>query len=314
MKAELLKPIKAPNEQIPFSDKRIKYPMLASIKYDGFRGILMNGVFYSPALKKHPNVNLLSHFSEIINHADRAGVVFDGELWHPNLTFDQLSSRMRKHDGSMEGFEYHIFDCMSVAEWNLADLGGRLYFARNGELGYVINVAQFPNVKHVKQTVVLNADAASEMYAAHLAAGHEGMMLRSANGRYKHNRCTHNESNLYKFKHFETIDAKIVGIVQRRKMRADVERTYDPVGGLAKVNTQDSYELDEALGALTVQLADGRKTDINLGRGYTYADRVSLWKTRENLVGKMVEFKWMPHGTKNLPRIGSVVRFRPDLD
>jgi hypothetical protein len=83
---------------------------------------------------------------------------------------------------------------------------------------------------------------------------------------------------------------------------------------MEKVSTQDSYELDEAVGAFVVQLDNGKTTSVTPGRGFSYADKQALWHRREQLIGKTVEFKWMPKGSKDLPRIGSVVRFRPDKD
>lgn len=317
MKAELLKPIKAPNEQIPFSDPRIKYPMLASIKYDGFRGVLLDGRFRSPMMKPFGNKHLdglNGYFRDICHRSIAEMRVFDGEVWHPDISFTELSSRLRAENGDLTGVEYHVFDAIDVGDWN--NPGSNLQYAHR--LGYLRSDWEFQGVpshcKLVAQQMCISHIGAEGLYAGALASGHEGIMLRSPKGPYKHNRCTHNESNLFKFKNFITVDARITQVLQRRKMRDDVERTFDPIGDLAKVNTQESYTLDEAVGALEVVLEDGKHTSLTLGRGFTYKDRQDLWRRRDSLVGLHVEFKYMPHGTKDLPRIGNVVRFRPDLD
>lgn len=270
-------------------------------------------------MKEFGNLGLTTHFADVIAVARAGEIVFDGEIWHPTITFDQLSSRLRSKNGDLTGVQYHIFDAITIEQWNGAcepqssySFADRYQFLKKNLSPTGLSFG--PNTRLVSQTMVIGAESAENMYRAHLAAGCEGMMLRSLSGLYKHGRCTHNESNLFKFKHFETTDARIIRVVQRRKMRDGVERTYDPVGHLEKINTIDSYELVEAVGAFTVILKDGRETDLSLGRGFTDSDRTSLWEQRHTLIGRHIEFKWMPHGTKNLPRIGNVVRFRPDLD
>jgi len=285
--------------------------MYASIKYDGFRGTLLNGLFMSPEMKPTPNKQLWRHFETLIEIAVEYDVVFDGELWSPILAFSDLSSRLRSHQGSLAECEYHIFDVIDTAEWN-NEVKTTKYIDRYVRLNSFESKLPI-NCKIVKQHTCLNASRAAELYAKFLAAGCEGVILRSPNGLYKNNRCTHLESNCLKFKHFQTTDAIITSVIQRRKMK-NVERTYNPLGLLEKIHTAESYDLDDAVGAFEVRLPDGKLTSVNLGRGFSYNDRQKLWLERETLVGKAVEFKWMPHGTKDLPRIGSVVRFRPDKD
>lgn len=310
MKLQLLRPIKAPSEQILFTSEFIRYPMYASIKYDGFRGVLLGDRFFSPMMKPFTNNQLWKHFEKTIELAQEHKVVFDGEIWHPEITFTELSSRLRAGSGMLDGVQYHIFDCLTHDEWN-----GQAHSQFNHRQQHLEVLSNYftPDTKRVEQLLVLNSEDAANQYAKFLGAGHEGIILRSPTGVYKHNRCTHREGNMFKFKVFQTEDAVIVEVVQRRKM-LDVERTYNPFGLLEKINTQESYGLDEAVGAFQVRLSDGRLTSVNLGRGFSYSARQKFWTLRDSLVGKHIEFKYMPHGTKELPRIGSMIRFRPDKD
>jgi len=263
-------------------------------------------------MKPFGNKLLNETFHKIQTLATEFNLVFDGELWSPLLGFTDLSSCLRSHRGDLSKVEYHIFDAIGVDEWN-APTKQVKFIDRYVRLQSVTSILP-TNCKVVQQITCLNATSGQEIYAKFLAAGCEGVILRSPTGLYKNNRCTHRESNCFKFKHFQTDDAVITEVIQRRKMLADTDRTYNPLGLLEKINTSESYELDEAVGAFTVLLSDGRSTSVNLGRGFSYRDRQDLWLQRDSLVGRCVEFKWMPHGTKDLPRIGSVVRFRPDKD
>ncbi len=285
--------------------------MYASIKYDGFRGLLLNDNFYSPVAKPFGNQNLPLYFADLIRLAMDYQLVLDGEVWSETLSFSDLSSVLRRHKGDLSLVQYHIFDVLTIDEWNHTKR--TRYVDRYAKL-HAFGPLLPDNCRIVQQNTCLNAEVAQAMYGRFLAAGHEGVILRSPTGLYKNNRCTHNESNCFKFKHFQTTDAKIVDVIQRRKLKDSIDRTYSPYGLLDKVNTQDSYDLDDAVGAFQVRLADGRITSVNLGRGFSYLDRREMWIKRDGLIGKTIEFKWMPHGTKDLPRIGSVTRFRPDKD
>lgn len=289
--------------------------MYASIKYDGYRGVTLNGNFYSPDAKPFSNKLLPVEFGPLLQLAADYSVVFDGELWSESLAFHVLGGHLRAHQGALTTIHYHIFDVISVDEWN--------HTKRTKFIDRYVKLQAFApllptNCRIVQQITCLNPQDSEAKYAAFLAAGHEGIILRSPRGLYKNNRCTHLEGNCFKFKHFQTDDAVIVGVQQRRRLRADIDRTYKAYGLLEKVTTSDSYELDEAVGAFEVRLDSGTLTTINLGRGFSYEDRCKLWRqylsNPTSVVGKTVEFKWMPHGTKDLPRIGSMVRFRPDKD
>lgn len=309
--ALLRRPIKCPNEQIPFTDTRIRYPMYASVKYDGFRGVLLNGQLHSPEMKVFGNKQLPDYFHDLFQLAQAHQVVFDCEIWSPSLSFSDLSGVLRAHRGKLDTVEAHIFDVISVSEWN-APVKTVRFIDRYVRLNAFASVLP-SNCRIVTQHTCLNPQDAQAKYSAHLSAGCEGIILRSPSGLYKNNRCTHRESNCLKFKHFQTTDATIVSVIQRRRMK-DVERTYNPLGLLEKIHTEAAYDLDDAVGAFQVLLGDGKTTAVNLGRGFSYEDRRHLWTQRDTLVGRCVEFKWMPHGSKDLPRIGSVVRFRPDKD
>ena len=305
-KVPLLRPIKAPSEQVPFTDPRIQYPMMGSIKYDGFRGLLINGVFYSPVLKPYRNQNLPSHFAEAVE-LSKLGWVLDGELWSQPLSFNELQSRISSVQGSLTSVEYHIFDAVRAEEW-----GSFTPFYHDRYLR-LIHLPQMSNCKVVHQHLISSAQEAETFYEDMLSAEHEGVILRSPFGRYKNNRCTHNESNMLKFKAFSTSDGVITKVIQRRKLKEDLEREYAPTGLLEKVHTKDSYTLDDAVGAVEV-LFEGVLFQCAFGRGFSYKEKQELWTKRDRLPGRHVEFKHMKHGAKDRPRIGSIVRFRYDLD
>lgn len=309
---KLLKPIKAPNEQISFGDPRIKYPMLSSYKLDGFRALIINGEIYSPALKRYANRTVNSHFAEILNYTRTTGSVFDGEIWNPGLTFNQLSSRLRSHNGDLFGCTFYMFDYLTKDEWE-GWLPTQFFYRYDNCRKYDFCAYKF-NLALVKQFFCHNAQAAQLHYEQALEDGFEGTILRDPCGEYKHGRCTIKQSNMLKFKPFTTIDGNIIKVFQRKKLKENHVRTYGPANVLQRDYKKDSYILVDAVGSVLVQLEDGRTCHAAFGKGFSYQTKRTFWHSRQDLIGRGVELKYMAYGEKDKPRIGTIIRFRQDKD
>jgi hypothetical protein len=189
-------------------------------------------------------------------------------------------------------------------------------------------------IQAVPQERMINASQLRHHFEKNIAAGLEGSIARSTEidgdvtdlrrglkgGWYKHGRATVNQSIIWKIKAYETLDGRIIGIQQRRQLRADVPRTYNAAGHLQKVHAKSAYEPIESVGAFEVEYLDPatreRSTSqVNFGPGFALFERELLWMKRDTLIGKWVEFKHMPHGAKKDGglRIGQLLRFRDDL-
>jgi hypothetical protein len=46
----------------------------------------------------------------------------------------------------------------------------------------------------------------------------------------------------------------------------------------------------------------------------THEERISIWNNRDKYIGKMIEYKGLEVGAKNVPRHAVFVRFRDDLE
>jgi hypothetical protein len=319
LKMKLQPPRKAPNEILPFNSPFIRYPMLASQKYDGFRCINFCGEqFMSPAMKPIPNANFHLKFKDFRRWCQANRTVTDGEIWSPELTFQELQSIIRSGLRPIpDSVSYYIFDWMDEKEWDgkvpLAPFENRFNWY-NGFLA----AQNFSGVIPVMQHLVYNPQEAEEMFNKEIEAEHEGIILVHPQSKYKHGRYTQKESQMFKFKEFLTMDGVIQDVIQRRKLKSNVNRTTNEVGGLARSYKNDDYELDDKVGAFTIKRTDGVVFDVKPGKGHDHEICRMWWKWFQQkptqLVGKHVEFKFMPHGTMDKPRIGSLVRFRPDLD
>jgi len=304
-------PIKAPNQIIPFTDPRIRYPMYESQKFDGFRCLVVPGqLLLTASLKPHANLLLLSHFKDLIAYSDRCQLVFDGEIYSSGHSFSQLSSILRSHGAPIPAsVKFHMFDC--ILDWR------DNHIPYKDRYTFLQCLPNFENVIKVTQTLLHTAVEAESQFNERINANQEGSILRSPDGLYKHGRCTHRESNMFKFKNFITEDAPIVALQQRKAMRDDTIREIDPLTGRLKpIHTQDSFDLVDSLGAFIVS-HQGQQVTIAPG-SLTHAECRNIWRDYKTypttIIGHHIEFSYMPHGTLNKPRMGKFARFRADKD
>ena len=303
--------MKGPNEIVAFDHHAITYPQLASQKFDGYRMLNLCGERQlSPAMKDFPNLNLFGHLLDLNNHLKRHRLVVDGEIWSPYLTFDELKSIIRSFKKPVPSHvKYYIFDIMSESEWDNENEQPFL----NRYLEYSQGLRGFPNVLPVEQYHVIDATEAEDMFNQQIRAGHEGIILRQHHARYKHGRTTLNQDGMWKFKEFLTQDGIIIGVEEQMRLKAGVERTRDERGQLEREYRAELYEPAGMVGAFLVE-HEGKRFKVKPGKGYDNDMKINLWELHNTLIGAHCEFKHMPHGAKDKPRIGSLVRLRPDLD
>jgi ATP-dependent DNA ligase len=301
----------APNEVIPFTDLRIRYPIFMSRKMDGHRNLLRVGKFLSRTLKEQPNKNLPFHLKEIQKLSIDRKLVFDGEIYNHNAAFNKLSGSLRGFDGDLTGFKYYLFDMLSGYEW---ENGSNGYTVRLSSLD-LIKELKLPNVEIVEQVLVKNPDEAEELYRKFLEEGYEGAIGRNPNSLYKHNRGTLREGIIFKFKESKDEDGQIIEVVQGLKMKDGLTRVRDVRGYLERSHKQEDYIPDDCVGALKVRMKDGTIVGCGFARGWDEEKkRREIWIPRDKIIGKWIQFKYIPHGTINKPRSGRMERFRPDLD
>lgn len=318
--------MKGPNEILPFDHPAIIYPQLASTKMDGFRLLNYCGEqLVSPALKPFPNQEMNEHLKELLQFCKVARIVTDGEFWSPECTFQELQSIVRSHNKPIpDHVKYYIFDTMSEENWNN---GTEMPFiCRYLEAMQTMN---FGNCIPVEHYYMMNSTEAQDKFDAAIEAGEEGIILRQPTAKYKHGRTTENQDGMWKFKEFVTHDAVIVGFEQAERMRDGIARTMDAQGKLERTYRQEDYTPIDMVGAFIVEnvpfeggigygntsfSGSPKQFKVKPGKGHDNEWKRCAWYQRLVLMGKHVEYRYMPHGTLNKPRIGSLVRMRPDLD
>lgn len=311
--------MKGPNEVFPFDHPTINYThgQFASNKMDGERMLNLCGErMYSPSLKPMRNKNLDDHARGFFEFCRQHRIVTDSEIWSPIRSFHMpdkeqgIGSILAAYSRPIpDDIGIYVFDAMSEDEW---DNGTERPFAQRVE-DMKGALTDFNHVYLVEQHLVKSASEAQAFFENQLANGQEGMILRAPNAAYKHGRTTLNQDGMWKFKEFLTHEAVIIGVEEQMRLKEGVERTVNVIGQLERRYEQDLYEPAGMVGAFIVSW-QGASFKVKPGKGHNNEMKKHYWMMRHIIIGKHCEFKYMPHGTLDKPRIGSLVRFRPDLD
>ena len=266
---------------------KLRFPLLASHKLDGIRALVRDGVVVSRNLKPIPN----RHVQALFGRPEYEGL--DGELLVGDPTdptaFLGTTSAVMSRDGEPDVY-LHVFD--DVTEPDLpfrerhASLQGRLQ-------GRLVPVAQ---------VYVGSAAEVEEFERTALDAGHEGIMLRSADGPYKFGRGTLTKQDLMKLKRFEDAEARIVGLEEL--LHNSNEATVGLLGQTERGHSKAGMVGMGTLGALQVVGVGGRWDGVafNIGSGFDAATRRAIWADGEGWIGRLVKFKFFPLGSKEAPR------------
>lgn len=166
-------------------------------------------------------------------------------------------------------------------------------------------------VKHKK---VKDEDELNAFETKALEGGFEGVMLRSADGRYKHGRSTAKEQILMKLKRFEDAEARIMGFEEQ--MHNGNEATTDKLGAKVRSAKKSGMSGKNTLGALQVVGLNGefKGYSFNIGSGFNDELRAKIWKQPDLFKGQVVKYKYFSLGSKDAPRFPVFLGFRNPED
>ncbi len=272
----------------------LRYPVLASPKYDGFRCLIHPG--FGPVsrnLKDIPNNYVRGKLAELrLDYLDGELLTYtNGKLDDFSTIQSKLSSRQ-----GMPEFRFMVFDNFRYPEmkfWQrLEHVSSALMHVRTSVWG-------------VHQEFIHTREELDEYEAKVLAEGWEGVMLRDPDGIYKYGRSTVKEGILLKLKRFTDDEGKVVGVYER--LHNANEATTNSLGYTERSSHQENMVGTNTLGGLTVSW---NGVEFDLGTGFNETQRVQLWG--QALEGKVVNFKYQGVGPNGKPRFPVFRGFRHD--
>ena len=293
------KPNLLPNEQVSIMD--MKYPLLASFKLDGIRACFIDGELYSRSLKLLPNIHLHDKFKALKAYSHANKCILDGELYCTSVPFNDLSGIIRSDDHELpKDLEFWCFDLLTSENKTFED---RYNDYRITELN------KHPCFHFVSQSIVRNASEVEVSFEIALQNGFEGLVLRSPTSYYKFGRCTAKSGDAYKCKPYQDFDAKIIGVTQATVVDPKAEKTTNELGrSVTSKKIGDRILIDKA--ATFVVLYNGKENGVSLSM--TDEEKKEIWLHKESYLGRMIEYKGLLIGSKDVPRHSVFLRYRDD--
>ena len=318
----------APNDSPDLG--KIQYPIFASLKLDGVRFLIFDGKMLSRRMEPlHPET--VKRFQPIIDWAAEADVCLDGEIWSPNLKFNQIQTALA-HPKPDDGLKLYVFDILTIPEWYSskswkdADAGDYLTLFNHRVVHYIEWCKQHDPDKRflvpVEQHTCLNAEQVQEQLEQARSQGGEGLMLKSPTSYYIHSRTTAVQNIFWKLKFWAECNARIVGFKQGKTLTEEarennIERSA--LGNLKRGHRKgDRVEVDK-VGSVEVEITDDqifpKGTSVFVGfteQAYDLRTQIN-WDNKETYIGKHVDIVFQEHGSKSKPRMGRILRLRSDL-
>ncbi len=277
-----------------FDSEKAKFPYAATPKIDGIRFLMVGGAALTRSFKPIRN----EYLQKILSSNLPEGI--DGELTSGS-TFQECSSIMRIK--GEPDFKVWIFDFVNPK--------GEVkpYKERMDELRKFENF-NIPSYEILFPTIVSNQEQIDQLMINNLNAGYEGLMLRDPNGIYKFGRSSVKENILLKVKEFMDDEAEIISF--REKMINTNEGLKDNFGRTKRSSCQDGLKPSGTLGGLILRNSEG--LEFSCGSGLNDALRDEIWKNKSKYLGKLVKYKFMSKGRKDLPRHPVFMGFRDETD
>lgn len=278
--------------------QRLSYPVLASPKIDGIRGVVVNGALMSRSMKPIRNTYTQDKFGHL-NGLDGELVV--GNPYDSNL-MQQTSSGVMSISGQPD-VRFFVFD-----NWELYVRNKLPYRTRYERLQEYFSINYHDRVVLLPHELIGSYSELLDYEKDQLEKGYEGVMVRGLRGDYKTGRSTLREQGLLKVKRFTDDEAVVVGY--EPLMRNNNELELDERGYAKRSHSIVGKVADDMLGNLLVVGADP-SIRFSIGSGFTEAERRNYWTNRESLVGMIVKYKhFAVTGVKEAPRMPIFLGFR----
>ena len=248
--------------------KKIKGDCIVEYKYDGVRviGIVMKGkaTLYS---RNGKIFNNFPHIENALSKLEYNNIVFDGEVMSDD--FQALMKQVyRKSGAETEDAYLALFDMLPLNEFNKGK-SNLNSIERKNELDKIAKSFDDSVIKLVDYEII-NFDSEkgqvkfSAMNKEALEKGFEGLMIKPNDNFYE---CKRSHAWL-KIKPFIEVTLKIVDIQE----------------GTGKHSSK--------LGAFQVEGSDdGKFFSLSVGSGLTDDDREMFWRSKDELVGRLIEIR-----------------------
>ena len=299
----ILKPHKACDVDLSKLDR----VMWIMPKIDGVRALHFNGAFQSRTLKPFPNTHLMAFDWHLL-----AGL--DGELvkGSPTSGFscrDTTSGTSTINGPRAQDFTWHIFDCVDPKERS-APYAVRYEQARS-RVEMLKHVAGF-GLELVPYEIATSVEDVLRLHAQYVDQGYEGSILRDPQGLYKSGRATVSESAFLRLKDFIEEEAEVLEVIEG-EVNNNVA-TINKLGYTERSSHKANKVGNGMMGSLRCRdLKTDQEIMVSAGRS-THDERKKFLEHPELIVRKIIKYRAMPYGKKDLPRFATLQCIRATFD
>lgn len=264
------------------TDKLIKYPCYVQPKLDGIRCLIYmkNGELCFQS-RNHSLLQPFPHLVEEINaifSKSTEPLILDGELYTHDLTFQQITSIVRKKDHpDLFKVQYHLYDLY---------LPDKTYKERYEMINHLTgwcpmnSLPKLTNVIRVTTSVAQNREQIEQCHNEFVKDGYEGLMVRMPKGLYRQQI---RSKELLKYKIFKDDEFMVIGV-------------HEGNGGTA---------------VFECVTKEGRTFGVNMK--CTKEDKQDYLIHYENYKGKMLTVKYQELTDDGVPRFPVGIAFRLDM-
>ena len=253
----------------------LRYPLLASLKIDGYRAVIRDGVPLSRKLKPIKNKFVHDHLS----HPRFEGL--DGELTigppnHPDLIRRMGAIRATE---PKPDFMFRVFD-----NWKFP----WLFEKRLRALATLVSDLRDKRIVVIPHKLIEDEVELRVFEDEALSAGYEGLILRDPRGPYKFGRSSENEGWMMKLKRWTDDEMEVTGWEEEFENQNKAE-----VNELGRTKRSKKKGGLVGKGRLGAWLGKDIKTgvEVRVGSGITAEQRIEWWRIKEQLRGEIVTYK-----------------------
>lgn len=249
------------DKYIEKNKKHVKFPSFIQTKLDGYR--LVAFVYADKVEFKSRGGKLfttLEHIEkEILELKVFTGYVLDGEAI--SGSFNNTSSDIKRKTAKNTDANFHVFDILTIEEFN-AQQCKRTQVERIAILNQLFDKIKPKQLINVPVEVVNSHEEVLATYGKFIDAGYEGAILKWMDGLYEFDRTR----AWMKIKPEETVDVEIIGYEEGEGKHA---------------------------GRLGAWIVDYKGKACRVGGGYKDWERDEFWKNRNEMIGYIIEVKFM---------------------
>lgn len=286
-------------------------------KIDGVRALNQEGILTGRSLDPFEGYGLTDYFSKFKD--------FDGEMTlgdNPMCTdrlCNKTSGAMGRFKGVTEMADFHwwLFDYLTEETSKMT------YRNRYWEL--LRNLPKDPRIHVVESSVCNTMDDVYAAIARNAEAGYEGTILRNPDALPKPGRSTLKGQQLWRVKPWADSEMRVTGFtegnsnsnVATKNSLGRTERSSAKAGLIPNgmVGSIQGVLLADYVDMFTGRTLFPKGLEITIQTGtMTETEMVMCFKQPVLLVGHIIKFKHMTHGTKDLPRFGSYLSHRLKQD